>query len=600
VREGERIGLIGPNGAGKSTFLRILAGDDEPDGGTLSGPRGRRAVYVAQHDRFADGATPRQVVVDAAHGEGAGAIADRHDAEALAAMLLGRAGFESERFEVAVAELSGGWRKRLAIVAALAKAGGEPDLLLLDEPTNHLDLEGIRWLEELIRRQPIRSAAGASIVVTHDRAFLQNVATRIVEMSPAYPGGVLSVDGDYAEFLRRREEFLDGQTRAEQTLANEVRRDNAWLARGVQARRTKAKGRIEESAERAAHLSTLRQRNSVGASGARLDFTSDARRTRRLIIAEGIAKSMGGRRLFSGLDIELGPGDRLGLLGPNGSGKTTLIRVLSGEMSPDAGSIRTAEPPPRVVVFSQHRAEIPPTTLLRDALCPPGDHVRFQGQTMHVTAWARRLLFRDEQLVQSVGMLSGGELARVHVARLMLETADVLVLDEPTNDLDIPTLEILEEAIESFPGAVILVTHDRAMLERLATEIVLLSGRGDVRSFASLDQALRAEADAEERARLDRGREVKPRRSGAAEPAAKVPPGRKRLTFNEQREFDGLEARITQAEERLAGATRRLEDPGLISSHLRMTEACRELELAQAEVAALYDRWQQLEHKMVQ
>jgi ATP-binding cassette subfamily F protein uup len=602
VRDGERIGLIGPNGAGKSTFLRILAGDEEPDAGTLSGPRGRRAVYVAQHDRFIEDATPRRLVTDAAHCGGTGAVADLHDAEVLAAMLLGRAGFTGDRIEVPVCELSGGWRKRLAIVAAIARAGGEPDLLLLDEPTNHLDLEGIRWLEELVRRPPRRSGTGASVVVTHDRRFLQNAATRIVELSPAYPGGVLSVDGDYEEFLRRREEFLDAQSRAEQSLANEVRRDHAWLSRGVQARRTKAKGRIEESAARAEHLSVLRQRNSVGATNARLDFTSDARRTRRLILAQGVTKAMGGRRLFSGLNLELGRGDCIGLLGPNGSGKTTLIRVLTGELAPDGGTLRTADPPPRVVVFSQHRAEIPPSTLLRDALCPPGDHVRFQGQSLHVTAWARRLLFRDEQLVQSVGMLSGGELARVHVARLMLETADVLVLDEPTNDLDIPSLEVLEEAIESFPGAVVLVTHDRAMLDRLATEILLLSGRGDgqVTIFASLDQALRAaaeeEAEAESRSKPERERKSTRGDSGGV--SEKTPLGRRRLTFSEQREFDGLEARIMQAEESVVQAAARLEDPALASSHARMTEACRALERAQTEVTALYERWQQLEHKM--
>lgn len=601
VDDGERIGLIGPNGSGKSTLLRILAGEEEPDEGDLASPRGMRAVYVPQHDRFAEGASVRSAVVSAAHQGGTGPLHDLHEAETIAAMLLSRAEFDEARFDVPVAELSGGWRKRLAIAAALAKAGGEPDLVLLDEPTNHLDLEGIRWLEKLLRRPSLRGAGFASIVVTHDRAFLESVPTRIVELSPAYPGGTLSVDGNYREFLRRREEFLETQARAEETLANEVRRDNVWLERGVQARRTKAKGRIEDSAERARALEELRTRNSVGAAKAAVEFSSDGRRTRRLLVAHGLAKSLGGRKLFAGVDLELGPGDCLGLLGPNGSGKTTLIRVLTGELAPDTGTIRRADPPPRVVVFSQHRSEIPPTTLLRDALSPCGQQVDFQGRTMHVTAWARRLLFRDEQLVQSVGLLSGGELARVHIARLMVAPADILVLDEPTNDLDIPTLEILEEAIESFPGAVVLVTHDRAMLGRLATEVLLLSGRGDGRTkmFASVDQALAAEAEAEAEDAARRVERAPPSRSSAvAQPRNVPPPGRRRLTFNEQREYDGLEARIHEAEGAVSTASARLDDPALSANHARLAEACRALEAAQAEVAGLYERWEFLERKM--
>ncbi|MFO0874514.1 MAG: ABC-F family ATP-binding cassette domain-containing protein [Phycisphaerales bacterium] len=605
VDRGERIGLIGPNGAGKSTLLRILAGDELADDGAIIAERGVRAVYVPQHDVFAPAASARAVATEAAlrFADEGGGRHDEHEAELLAEMMLGRVGFDEALVDAPTSTLSGGWRKRLALARALARCGGEPDVLLLDEPTNHLDLEGIRWLEELLRRAQA-GATVASVFVTHDRVFLENVATRVVELGPAYPGGTLAVDGNYSEFLRRKEEFLSGQARAEATLANQVRQDLAWLARGAQARRTKAKGRIESSFGRMDELAELRGRNGAAvAGGARVDFSATGRRTRKLVAAHGVAKALGGRTLFRDVDVELGPGDRLGLLGPNGSGKTTFIRTLIGELAPDAGVVKQSDPPPRIVVFRQHRQDFPPSTLLRDALCPVGDQVRFLGQPMHVASWSRRFLFGDDQLDQPVSALSGGELARVHIARIMLEPADLLVLDEPTNDLDIPTLEVLEEAIEGFPGAVVLVTHDRAMLERLATEVLLLDGAGGpTRTFASLDHALTAQAavDAQAEQARRRAKEKAAPKVAAAPGASTAPPrsGRKRLSFNEQRDYDTLESRIVDAEARATAAERRLADPVVVADHNAMAQACRDLEAAHAAVEALYARWTELEAKL--
>lgn len=596
IDDGERIGLIGPNGAGKSTLLKIIAGVQEPDHGAVNLTRGRRVVYVPQQEAFAstidgDGVTARTIVRDAALR--GGVVHDEHEADTQADVVLGRVGFDDQHAAAAPDRLSGGWRKRLAIACALATCGGEPDLILLDEPTNHLDLEGIRWLEDLLKR----SSGGrmASVFVTHDRVFLENVATRVVELNRAYPQGLLSVVGDYTEFLRRKQETLDAQARAQQSLANQVRRDLAWLARGPQARRTKSKSRAAAGYERIDELAEIRGRTAAAAAGgARVDFSGTARRTRKLIAAEGIAKSLGGRPLFDGLDLVLGVGDFVGLLGPNGSGKTTMIRVLTGDLEPDAGRVVFADPAPRIVVFSQHRREFPPTMMLAEALCPVSDQVRFRGQAMHITAWSRRFLFRDEQLGQSIASLSGGELARVHIARIMLEPADVLVLDEPTNDLDIPTLEVLEESLEDFPGALVLVTHDRAMLERLASQIVALDGRGGSGVFASVDQAIawqqRATAPTSERSRP------------VAAPAHPAPvaaaTARKKLSYNEQRDYDTIEQRIAEAEKRAAEAERRLGDPAVVADHAEMAEACRELEAAQALVAELYARWEELERRV--
>ncbi len=599
VAEGDRVGMIGPNGAGKSTLLRMLAGREEPDEGGIRTPRGTTVVYVPQQDDFPPGATPRTAATQAAM-RSAACHGDEHAAEVLAGVILGKIGFDAARMDEPAERLSGGWRKRLSIACGLAEAGGQPDLLLLDEPTNHLDVAGIRWLEQFLRRGAADIRAGAAIFVTHDRAFLENVATRVVELSAAYPEGTLAVDGNYSEFLRRRTEFLEAQARAQATLANEVRIDDAWLGRGAQARRTKAKGRIEDSAERREELGALAARNAAAAQGgARVDFTGSGRRTRRLVQAAGIAKAFDGRTLFRGVDLELAPGDRLGLMGPNGAGKTTLLRILTGDLAPDAGTVKLSDPPPRIVTLGQRRTDIPPQTLLRDALCPLGEVVHFRDRSMHITAWARGFLFRDAQLLQPVSSLSGGELARAHLARMMLEPADILVLDEPTNDLDIPTLEVLEDAVETFPGAVVLVTHDRAMLGRLATSIAVVGGpNGEVAQVTSLEQALAAlerhsdAADARERGARAAARSAEP--VAAAAPASG---NRRRLSFKEQRELEGMEAAILAAEESHSRAEAVLNDPAVAADHVRMAAACKELERAQQAVAALYARWQELESK---
>ena len=616
IDEGERVGFIGPNGAGKSTLMKLLAGiggevgEHKPDAGTITLAKGLRCVYVEQMEVFADeidgrAMTSRDVVTEAAMLGGiAAGVHDHHEAEIVGDVILSKIGFDEKHCTTAANALSGGWKKRLSIARALASCGGEPDLLLLDEPTNHLDLEGIEWLEELLLHPPMSNRGFSSVFVTHDRVFLENVATRVIELSGAYPQGTLSVQGNYTEFLRRKEEFLAGQARAEQALANQVKKDLDWLSRKPEARRTKSKSKIFASYDRQDELAELKTRNAAaGSGGARVDFTGTGRKTRKFIEGKGLAKAMGepGRVLFRDVDCELGAGDCLGLLGPNGSGKTTLIRVLTGELEPDAGTIRLSEPKPRVVVFSQHRKEFEPSMFLEEALCSVGDVVRFQGMAMHITAWSRRFLFRDEQLVQPVASLSGGELARVHIARIMLEPADVLVLDEPTNDLDIPTLQVLEEALEDFPGALVLVTHDRAMLGRLATEVLALDGKGGARMFAHLDQALAAIAAAE-KAELAAAKRAwaaaQASANGVAAGSGSVPSTKKKLSYNEQREFEGIEKRIHAAEGEASEAEKRVNDPGVMGDHRKMTEACHELERAQGEVARLYARWEELEGKV--
>src|SRR6266850_768979 len=369
--------------------------------------------------------------------------------------------------------------KILAGVTARELAAA-PDILLMDEPTNHLDVAGILWLEDVLTER-----ARAFVVVSHDRYFLEHVATRMLELNRVYPAGLFESEGSYSRFLARRDEALREQAAYQESLANTVRREIEWLRRGAKARSTKAKGRIKQAGRLIEELEDARARGLTASAG--IDFTSSQRRTRRLLVARGLSASRGGRRLISDLDLIVTPGTRVGLIGPNGSGKTTLLEVLAGVVPPDAGEIERADDL-RIVRFEQERAGFDPGQSLRRALAPEGDAVTWQGRSVHVAAWAKRFLFRPEQLEVPVGRLSGGEQARILIARLMRESADLLILDEPTNDLDIPTLEVLEDSLAEFDGGLVLVTHDRFMLERVSTVILALDGEGGTETFADYAQ----------------------------------------------------------------------------------------------------------------
>lgn len=579
VSDGERLGMIGPNGSGKSTLLKILAGVEQPDTGELTLRKSLRAAYVAQKDSFPDGASVLTAVTPALISS----VPDEHDREVRASTLLERLGFTN--LEQPAASLSGGWRKRLAIARELLR---EPDLLLMDEPTNHLDLEGILWLEDLLAESDF-----ATIVVTHDRYFLERVSTRVIELSKAYPQGTFTVDGPYSRFLEKREEFLIAQAKEQQALASIVREDIAWLKRGAKARRTKAKGRIQESAERMEQLADLKSRNTPN-KAAGIDFSGTGRQTRKLLEAKGIAKSLGGKPLFRDLDLVLSPGQKLGLLGPNGSGKSTLIKTLIGEIAPDAGTVKQADAL-RTIVFTQHREDLDPKISLKDALCPVSDQLFYLGKQIHVNTWAQRFLFRTDQLKTAVGDLSGGEQARILIARLMMLPADLLILDEPTNDLDIASLEVLEASLDEFPGAVVLVTHDRFMLDRVSTDILGLDGRGNANFYAEYSQWQTAQ---DERENAEKAAEKAKSVKAALPPPTPVPAKSKRLSYMEQRDFDAIPGLIEAAEKKAKLIEEKMADPAVMNDRKKMADACAEFEKIQQEVTRLYSRWEELEAKM--
>jgi ATP-binding cassette subfamily F protein uup len=564
IFSGERIGLIGPNGAGKSTLLKIIASLEVATSGTISARKGLRIGYVAQSCDFPD-ESPTAILLS----ELADSPLPDYEKELLVKTWLSKLGFiESER---SAKSLSGGWKKRLSFACAFIKS---PDVLLLDEPTNHLDLEGILWLEKFLLREEI-----PYLIVSHDRTFLQNIVNRVVEINPIYPHGLFSIEGSYLNFLEKKEAFLQGQLEQERSLASKARRELDWLRTSPKARTSKSKSRIEEAHELLDNLSAVQQRNTQ--KRADIDFAASERETRKLLAAKNIAKARGEKDLFRHLDLTLSPGTRIGLMGPNGSGKTTLLKILAGEIQPDQGTIKTAENL-QIVTFDQHRAELPLTLTLREALSPKGDYVHFRGQKIHVNGWCKRFLFSPDLLDMPLAKLSGGERARISIAHLMLQPADILLLDEPTNDLDIATLETLEDSLIDFPGAVVLITHDRCLLDRICNSLLALGDPEKNQIFADFAQWQATLKSPEKQA--------KPKSSEA-------PRSKPKLSYAEKKEYDQIEAKILQHEQEIQILNQKLEDPTLAQDPAQLQVICSQVALAENHIEQLYLRWQELEQK---
>jgi ABC transport system ATP-binding/permease protein len=588
LADGDRLGLIGRNGSGKSTLLQILAGLEEPDSGEVVRRKGLRVGYVEQESHFAPGETVWSVLEAGV----APLKLEELERDRRLHVLVGRVGFDDPHAEARL--LSGGWQKRLSIAAQLV---AKPDLLLLDEPTNHLDTEGIEWLESFLAAE-----AASYVVVSHDRLFLENVAREMAELGRNFPDGIFRAPGSYSVFLEKREEFLRAQSAYEESLANRVRTELEWLRRGPKARATKAKARIDNAYRLMDELETTRTLNRGG--GATIDFEATDRQTKRLLEARKISKRYGDRVLFQEMSFLLGPGMRLGLVGANGSGKTTLLRILLGLEQADSGEIRQADFL-KPVYFDQRREQLDPSHSLRQALGAHEDLILYRGKSIHVAAWAQRFLFEKEQLQSPVGSLSGGEHARLLIARLMLEPADLLLLDEPTNDLDIPTLEVLEESLLEFPGALVLITHDRFLMDRVATQVLGFFGNGDWAMFADYWQWKEEVRSRGATAKEAEGRggvtSTEGRANASPQPTdhggAAAPRRAQKLSYKEQREWEGMEARIHEIEERLAEAEAQLSDPVVVSDAAMVTSLLEQQRALQAEIEQLYARWSELEEK---
>jgi ABC transport system ATP-binding/permease protein len=572
VNESDRIGLVGPNGSGKSTLLKMLAGEIDADSGEITPRKNLRMAYVEQDSQFPARTTVRGIIEASLRRT----HVPEPDWEQRLRATLGIAGFTD--FEAEAATFSGGWKKRLAIAEVLVQ---HPDLLLLDEPTNHLDLAGIEWLEDLLA-----SESFAAVIISHDRYFLENTTTQMAELNRAYPTGMLRSNGNYSQFLEAKEEFLHAQAKHQDALENRVRIEKEWLRRGPKARATKAKARIDNANRLIAELADINTRTRT--VNANFDFTASGRQTKRLVELEDLSYSFNDTPLFKNLSFNLTSGMRVGLVGPNGSGKTTLMRLLTGELEPASGTIKRATQL-RTTYFEQNR-QLDENQTLRRALAPDSDAVVYQDRVIHVASWAARFLFTGEQLNQPVSRLSGGERARVLIAQLMLQPADLLLLDEPTNDLDIPTLEILEETLLEYPGSLVLVTHDRYMLDRIANIVVGLDGEGNAATFADYTQweAWMNEREQAKKSARSTERTIAP---------APQPPAKKKLSYLEAREWATLEDRIAEAEDALSKARATLEDPVVATDAALLQAALSEAEAAQHTVDTLFSRWGELETK---
>jgi ABC transport system ATP-binding/permease protein len=571
IEEGDRIGLIGPNGAGKSTLLKILSGEMAANSGDISTQQGLKIGLLEQAPRFAEGATIFSSILEGTHHP------DDWESQSLAREYISRLGLTDFDENAPVAILSGGWKKRVALARELVK---KPDLLFLDEPTNHMDMEGIAWLESFLSRSTF-----AVLTITHDRLFLQRVSNRIIELDPRHDGGLLSVRGDYLKYLEVREQLILAQENREMVLRNTLRIETEWLRRGPKARGTKQQARITAAGELKQEVAELKERNQN--RNARMDFVSSERNPKRLIEAKKISKKYGDKIIFTDLSLTLSPGSRIGILGQNGVGKSTLIRTLIGTEEPTSGTVFRSDQL-SVAYFDQAREILNPDLTLVETLCPKGDHVEYNGKFVHVRSYLDRFLFSSLQMNMKVGTLSGGEQSRVLVARMMLRPANVLVLDEPTNDLDIATLNVLEQCLKDFNGALILVTHDRYFLDQVANQLLAFPPPGsadpNLVSFASFSQ----------------WEEWRPAKQVAAKVVAAPTQTAKKvvkLSFKEQRELDSMEETIGKAEEKLKGLAYETSLSENLSNAAVLTDLSKQMAEVHAQLEKLYEHWAELESK---
>ena len=475
VESNQRIGLIGPNGAGKSTLLQLLAKLQTVDEGTLSSARNLRLGYLHQSPSFAKDETVFETIL------GASEDPTEWDNMNFAYELISKLELDQNAAgaDQMVSSLSGGWRKRVALARELIK---KPNLLLLDEHTNHLDIHSILWLENFLQSQTDM----AVIMVTHDRLFLQRTCDHIFDLDQRNPDGLIKFHGVYADFLEFKASVISTLKQQEEVESNKLRRETEWLRRGPQARLKKQTARIDRAGELAEKVDDLSRRNQDRKVG--IDFGDVGRTPKKVVEVEKISKKYGEHVLLKNFSFIRGAKARVGLIGRNGCGKSTLIRILLGLENADEGKVSLSDKI-SYSYFEQHRESLNPNTTLLRAVCPDGDYVHLQGQAVYAKSYLHRFLFRSEQMDMPVHKLSGGEQSRLLIARLMLTSNPLLILDEPTNDLDVATLNILEEALAQFPGAIILVTHDRYFMDQVANKILAFTEQdGQILDFADTYQ----------------------------------------------------------------------------------------------------------------
>ena len=617
IEPGERIALIGRNGAGKSTLLKLLAGDLSPDDGAIRVEGGRRVARLEQEvPQDATGSVFD--VVAAGLGEAGTLLAQYHhlahaeplDADALAAVqtrieavhawsLDQRVATTLERLgldgDVAFARLSGGLKRRVLLARALVS---QPDLLLLDEPTNHLDIEAIDWLEGFLK-----TWSGALVFVTHDRRFLRVLATRIVEIDR---GQVTSWPGDWDNYLRRREERLNAEAQENARFDKLLAQEETWIRQGIKARRTRDEGRVRRL--KAMRVERAQRREATG--NVRLQASQAGSSGRKVIEARDVSFSFGRKPIVRDLDTTVLRGDRIGLIGPNGSGKTTLLRLLLGELAPQSGEVRLGTQL-QVAYFDQYRATLREDWNAIENVAEGREYIEIGDSRKHVLGYLQDFLFTPERARAPITRLSGGERNRLLLARLFAQPSNLLVMDEPTNDLDVETLELLEELLADYAGTLLLVSHDRDFLDNVVTSTLVMEGEGSVGEYVGgysdwLRQRAPEPARQEPRATAQRAsvrdasEPEQPERTTSASAGAASPPGtppKRRLGYRETRELEQLPGRIEALEARIAALTEAMGDAAFFRQDVAaITAHNAELAAAQAELDAAYARWAELEN----
>lgn len=566
IHEQEKIGLMGPNGSGKSTLLKMLYGLETPDQGEINRRKGLRMAYVAQEPSLPLTGTVLEAVVPTLQGASS-------ETEMIAASCLSQVGFED--LDTPIQGLSGGWRKRLALAQAMAQ---EPELLILDEPTNHMDWKGILWLESWLKIQSF-----SLILVSHDRHFLNAVTNRTIEINALYEQGYLSFSCPYNEFLKRKEDYRENQLRLQASLGNKARRELEWLRSSPQARTTKSQARIREAHQLLGELQNVKNRNLSQYSKSRLEVDASGRKTKKLIETQKLTLQWTEQPLIENLDLVLTPQTCLGLLGHNGSGKSTLLKALTGEVRPRSGTIQRAEHL-KIIYFDQKREQLPLDQTLVQYLGDGSDTVIFKGEAKHVASYAARFLFASDKMNLKIAQLSGGEQARLLIAKQFLQPADVLILDEPTNDLDIETIELLEQTLLDFSGLVIVVSHDRLFMENTCDQFLALYGDGRWVMVAEIDQWLR-----------EKSKETKSSTIPDSIPTSQQKT--KKLSYKEKQQLLTIEADILRSEETLAELETHLQNPEWTQDYKKMAETSSQIEALQQEINQMYDLWSQLEQK---
>ncbi len=581
VEPGERVCVVGRNGEGKSSLLKLVAQVLRPDSGAVWLRPGTRRAVLEQDIVTVEHALVHEVV--AAGLAGLDGV-ESWEIPVRVATVLSQLGLDGEaRYE----NLSGGWRRRTLLARALVV---EPELLLLDEPTNHLDIPAIEWLEQLLR-----GFRGALLFVSHDRRFVDRVATRIIDLDR---GRLSSWPGNYSDYAARKAAQLADEARANALFDKRLAQEEVWIRKGVEARRTRNEGRV-----RALMAMRTERRERRERTGQASMAVQEAAASSQLVFeAEDAGVSFGGRTIFAGLTTRILRGERIGIVGPNGAGKSTLLKLLLGELEPTRGSVRRGARQ-EVAYYDQQRAQLDLDSPVAHNINARSDFVLVNGENRHISSYLRDFLFRPEQLLTPARALSGGERNRLLLARLFAQPANLLVLDEPTNDLDIDTLELLQELVGEFAGTLLLVSHDRAFLDEVVTSLLVLEGNGRVQDFVGgysdwerwreardASQAKRARAASQPAAAPD----ARPATAAAAAPAA--PAARRKLSYKDQRELEALPARLEALEQRKAGLTAETQQPDFYARpHAQVAAHLQALADLDAEIEAAFSRWSELE-----